>query len=722
MTTEERGTTAEPPDAAASGAEHASVAGSSHEGAERDLIDLFDALGGAAGSSGPHVWAPYANVNAGTVHGDQRVQNGPTEGAGTRRAARVHEGPVPESEVEAAAFGFAEPAWFGAARRKLDKKVLFLAGRPGSGRRTATLNLLRQYCGEGVPLQAMDSLTELDRWRPSKPTVGGYIVDGLFPARPLGPGVLGHVRSLLEKAGACMVIILPDDTALLRRLKQDLHIGPIMCEPPPPSLVFGSRLKAEVPDERERERLMSAVGDQVLGELLAPELVPTEVVELVTAIVAAGGDRTLLGDLTEQLSFRAEQEVPELVARLRDESDALAFLLAACVYEGLDHRIVKEEADRLLELSEGRLSAVLPVTDPQGGRNEERPNPQFVFRRSLTDLLDAIGASRQMPRIPARGMYTHSVEPVSFIRHRQAEAVLRHVWREYSQVSDLLVSWLSKVSRDNELTLPAGRIMGKAASWGGGRRALRHIGTLADSERTTSQMIAANALGIAAEDPLLVGEVRYRLENWSMAASPYRRRTTAYACAADFGLARPEFALRLLHTLLRGLQPGGRTEGEQLLLRLAVEEAILRLFQSGHEDLVFTRLLEWLKSEKIEPEQLLALFSGLLLSSNWFQLQLSRETSRSPLTIDIIRRALNTDDSFDKTCSALLRWSNQGLWDETASRSVENLFHELARSMRHGELRLFVEIDQQGTAGWAGREIARSALSSWRVGERWESA
>ncbi|MFI1825665.1 hypothetical protein ACH41E_04310 [Streptomyces sp. NPDC020412] len=722
MTAEERRDTAGSSDTTAPAPERPSAKNSSHQGPEHEPSDAFNPFDGAAGPPGPYVWAPYANVNTGAVHGDQRVHNGPMEDSASQRAARVHEGPVPESEVAAAAFGFAEPAWFVTAREKLDGRVLFLAGRPGSGRRTAALNLLRQHCGDGAPLQALDSVTELDRWQPSEPSVRGYLVDGLFPTRPLGPGVLGHVRSLLKKAGACMVVVLPDDTALLRRLEQDLHVSPTICEPPPPSWVFDSRFAAEVPDQQERERLIAAVDEQVLGELLAPELVPAEVVELVTAIVAAGGDASLVGDLGERLSFRAEQEAPELIARLRDESDALAFLLAACVYEGLDHRIVKEEADRLLELSDGRLAAVLPVTDPEGSRSEERPNPQFVFRRSMTDLLDAVGASRQMPRIPGRGAYAHSVEPVSFVRHRQAETVLRHVWREYSQVSDLLVRWLSEVSHENELTLPAGRVMGKAASWGGGRRALRHIGTLAASERMTSQMIAAHALGIAAEDPQLVGEVRYRLHNWSQAVSPCLRITTAYACAAEFGLARPKFALRLLHNLMRDTSTGKDAEAKKRRVHIATQQAILRIFHSGHEGQTFSRIMEWLNDNEIESDQLLTLFGRLLQSSEWFRQQISRETAHGHLAISAIRKALNTDDSFDSTCVALLGWAEQGRWDENASRAVEFLFHELARSMQYGELRLFVEIDQKGSEGWAGREIARTALSRWRNGEGWQAA
>ncbi|SEP97023.1 hypothetical protein SAMN04487983_1002300 [Streptomyces sp. yr375] len=698
---------------------------------EHDVSELFAALGGATGRLGaPIVYAPGGNINAGSVHGGQRVQNNqnnrnnPTDERRTRRAARVHEGPVPEAEVRAAAFGFAEPAWFPDALAELRRGLLFLAGRPGSGRRTAALNLLRERCGKDAPLRALDSVTELDRWQPADTSARGYLVDGLFPSRPLGPGVLGHVRSLLDEAEACMVIVLPDDTALLRRLEQDLHVRPVMCEPPPPSAVFGSRFAAEVPDQRERERLLTALKGPLLGELLVPELVPAEVVELVTAIVEADGDATALGDLRARLSYRAEREVPELIGKLRDDPDALAFLLAACVFERLDHRIVREEADRLLELSEGRLTAVLPATDSQGTRNERQPNPDFVFRRPLTELLHAVRASRQPRQIRTDGAYAHSVETVAFVRHRQAETVLRHVWREYGQLSELLVKWLREVNRDSELTQPVGRVMGMATSWGGGRRALRHVQALAESERTTSRLIAAHALGIAAEDPVLVAEVRYRLQRWSLAVSPHLRTTVAYACGAEFGLSRTDVALGLLHTLIRGVRTGdGHDEGE-VRVGMAVRVAILSLFQAGNEEAVFGRLWEWLTADESDPEQLLVLFAQLLQSPapQWFQRQLADETAQGRLIIDVIRRALNADGSFDMTCAALLRWADWGRWDETLARAVEHLFAALARSMRHGEFRLFVEMSERDTEGWAGHDLARNSIDRWRNGVQGEAA
>ncbi|MEV5885734.1 hypothetical protein AB0L74_23960 [Streptomyces sp. NPDC052020] len=686
---------------------------------------MIDAIGGAARAPGPFVYAPNANLNAGTVHGGQRVHNGSAHEGRRLREGRVREGPVPEAEVRAAAFGYARPDWFGTALEELKQGPLFLVGRPGSGRRTAALNLLRECCGQGAPLRALDSVTQLDRWQPTDASARGYLMDGLFPSRPLGPGVLGHVRSLLKKAKAHMVIVLPDDATLLRRLEQDLHVSPTVCVPPPPAMVFGSHFEAVVPDQRERERLLSALHQRhELGDLLVPELVPAEVVELVTAIVTADGDPNALGDLGARLSYRAEREVPGLMEQLRGDPDALAFLLAACVYEGLDHRLVREEADRLLKLSEGRLTAVLPGTDSQGAEKTERPNPDFVFRRSLTELLHAVRAVRQEREIRAEGTYAHSVEAVVFVRHRQAEAVLRHVWREYGQLSELLVEWLREVKRSSELAWSAGRFMGRAASWGGGRRALRHIQALAESERMTSRLIAANALGIAAEDPVMVAEVRYRLRRWSLAADFRLRTTVAYACGAEFGLARPDLALQLLHDLLRGARgrrdEEGHADDDKVLL--AVRVAILSLFQAGHEAEVFSRCVEWLGTEQGDRQQLLSLFGQLLQSPQWFVRKLADEAPESGQIVEMIRHALNAESSFEAACAALLRWADWGRWDETLFRAVENLFAALARSMQSGEFRLFVEMNEKGADGWAGLETARASLNRWRTGEQWEAA
>lgn len=723
MTPEEEERPAELPGPAATEPEPSADDEPPRTEAEPALSEVLEAIGGAARTPGSFVFAPYGNINAGSVRGGQRVHNGAVNGGRRPREGRVREGPVPETEVQAAAFGFAKPDWFPEALAKLEQGPLFLTGRPGSGRRTAALNLLRESCGEKARLRALDSVIELDRWQPTDKSARGYLMDGLFPSRPLSPGVLGHVRLLLEKNKARMVIVLPDDAALLRRLEQDLHISPVMCLPPPPSTVFGAYFEATVPQQWERERLLSALDQRhELGDLLVPELVPAEVVELVTAIVTADGDPDRLGDLGDRLSYRAEREVPELIAKLRGEPDILAFLLAVCVYEGWDQRLVREEADRLSKVAESRLTAVLPGTDAQGAEKAERPNPDFVFRRSLTELLHAVRAVAKEPEIRTEGSYAHSVQAVAFVRHRQAEVVLRHVWREYGQLSDLMVEWLREVPRSS--ARPVGQFMGRAASWGGGQRALRHIKALAESERAASRLIAANALSIAAEDPVLVAEVRYRLRRWSWAVDYRLRTTVAYTCGAEFGLSRPDLALELLDSLLLGAQGGHgeKMKADDSSVLLSVRAAITSLFQAGNETKVFDQLVKWLSEEKIDPEQSLLLFGELLRASPWLMQKLADETPEAALIIEIIRYALNTESVFEVTCAELLRWSEWGQWEEVRFRAVEKLFSALARSMRSGEFRLFVELDEKGADGWAGLEIARASLRRWRAGEQREAA
>ena len=109
-------------------------------------------------------------------------------------------------------------------------------------------------------------------------------------------------------------------------------------------------------------------------------------------------------------------------------------------------------------------------------------------------------------------------------------------------------------------------------------------------------------------------------------------------------------------------------------------------------------------------------------SPQWFQQHLADGSAEGRLIAEVIGRALNTDSSFDATRDALLRWADWGRWDASLFRAVEKLFTALASSMQYGEFRLFVEMDQGDTVGWAGRDIARTALGRWRSGEQGEAA
>ncbi|WP_307826652.1 hypothetical protein [Streptomyces pactum] len=687
-----------------------------------DLDDLDEVLADRPGSryAGARrivIHAPYGNINTGSVRGGQRVENiGAAAGPGGR-PVEAHEGPISALEILAAQSGFAEPAWFSAALSELATGVLFLFGEPGTGRRTAALNLLSRRTGGSMGLRALDSDVDLSTWRPTHTGTRGYLVHGLLPHHPLGPAVLANLRRLLGDADACMVIVLPDDPELVRGLARDLHVSPVRCVPPPPRAVFDALFTTAVPDRAERARLLGRLEPGLLDDVLAAELVPAQVVELVAAVREEGEDGPDAAGLRDRLSFGAEEAAPDLVKGLREDPDGLAFLLATCVFEGLDHRIVQEEAERLLAVADGRLDSVLRDGGADGDqgpaprRDTPRPNPRFVFRRSLDELMRKVGARSGPREIRTGSRYGYAVEPVRFTRHRQGEAVLKHVWRQYGQLPGLLTDWLNAVSgREPELAEPVGRVMGMAAGWGGGRRALRHIRELADSERPTSRTIAAHALGMAAEDPVLAGEVKYRLRDWSRSTSWRLRWTVAYACRTDFGISRPELALGLLRGAYRG------RDGEEYTVDRTVRHSLLALFAAGAPEAVFTCLAAWADRDEDGAELALGTLPLLLRRPLWFRENLLTVGENTARIVELVRRALNDDTFSDAMRGALLTWFRIATGDETERAAVETLVTVLAQEMRYGELGLFVEMDREGSADLAGRHIARYALDDWRNG------
>ncbi|MFI8454729.1 hypothetical protein [Kitasatospora sp. NPDC085464] len=454
-----------------------------------------------------------------------------------------------------------------------------------------------------------------------------------------------------------------------------------------------------------------------MDELLAPELVPAQVAELVDTVSRAGDEEPDLADLGQRLSFLAETEVPDLLSALREDPDALAFLLVTSVFEGLDHRLVRDETDRLLKLADGRLDAVFRPVDRDGDQGQgmrgetPRPNPRFVFRRSLDELLETVRAEYLPSEVREAEGYTFTVEPVRFKRHRQAETVLRHVWRQYGEVSGLLTEWMDDVpGTEPELARPVGRVMGLAAGWSGGRRALRHIHELARSDRAQSRRTAAYALGIAAQNEVLAGEVKYRLRSWSLNGGWRLRSTVADACGMDFGASRPAFAISLLRHCHRG------EEGDEQTVARAVEWALTSLFAGGNQVAVFRHLMEWASRPGRDGELALSVFPHLLLDPSWFQQQLLTETEFTDAVIAFIRSALNDDGRYGRTSLVLLEWCHRALRDETLQAAVESLLTVLAQGMRTGEFRLLVAVAGGGSE-IVGRDIAVWALEAWKRGE-----
>lgn len=120
--------------------------------------------------------------------------------------------------------------------------------------------------------------------------------------------------------------------------------------------------------------------------------------------VADNGDAVVTGGgLGARLSYRAEQEVPDLTEKLRGGPGALVCLLVTCVTRAWSTASSVRKQSRLLKLSEGRATAVLSGDGLPESRGTQRPNQDFVFRRSLPELLHALRAVRQEREIRSEG-------------------------------------------------------------------------------------------------------------------------------------------------------------------------------------------------------------------------------------------------------------------------------------------------------------------------------
>ncbi|MFJ2811090.1 hypothetical protein [Kitasatospora sp. NPDC087271] len=637
--------------------------------------------------TGPVIYAPHGNINTGAVHGDQRILN---EHAAHHedRHGHVHSGPIPPAELADAQSGFAEPDWFAGALASPGARLFFLAGRPGTGRRTAAVNLLLRLLlrrsRPGSTLWAVDGDTDLSSWRPRRGAAGGYLLDDRQAPRPLRLSTVHHLQQSLDSADAYLVIVAPDSPELVRALEHQLHVSPLRHQPPIPEVVFATRFAAAVPDPNERDRLLGGLAPGLLDALLVPELVPAEVAELATAVATSAGKSLTLGSLQERLVLLADSEAPRIVAELRANPHALAFLLAVCVFEGLDHRVVQEQAERLLGIVDGTLRTVPGNGDD--GSPQLCANPRFVLAWPWEELLHIVRAERTPPEIRTGPPHPQRLEPVRFTRHRQAEAVLRHVWREYSDLAAALTTWLEHVADTAELTAAAGRALGLAAGCGVGSRTFRRIEVLAASGRGADRAIAAHALSAAATDPALAGRVESFLNQLSWSHDPRLRGTVAHVCGTSFGRSRPDRAMELLLRVAQG--PGGEPS---LLVQRAVRPSVVSLFTSGSQPTVVRHLSSWLRRSEAAAELALRLFphllADLLTEASWFHREILAEGECMQPVVELIRRSLDHDGVFDLTCRHLVRWCRLA---PTGPRNgaVEILFRELARHQGRGTRRL----------------------------------
>ncbi|GHF23296.1 hypothetical protein [Streptomyces morookaense] len=675
--------------------------------ADRDFVQRYTNI---------HIWNRGFVSVADLVQGGQHLGTGGdglTAGVFAQtESVELREGPISAEQTALAMKGFAEPPWFAAAVERLDSRVVFLVGEEGTGRRTGALNLLQRYT-RSFDLRAVEADADLTGWDAGSTQARGYLVDGLLETRVTGLDAiaLDRLKAELRRADACMVIVVRTTPGILAHVGDRLHTEPVRVVPPPSRMVFDAWLAATLPGPGQAEAALAALPDGLLDEILKPHLAPAQVVEIVTEVVRTAQGETRAGSLRERLSFNAAERAPQLLGAVRGRPEDLALLLSTCVFEHFDQAIVEEEAERLLALAAGRLHA--------SGWDPEPDLPSaaggFAFARTQRERLTAIEAYRAREHVRSTSTYSYVTEPVVFVRHLQGRALLEHVWREYREASGLLVEWLRQTPAADGRADRAGFILGQFAQWSSGHRALEPAEELARSAKPGDWRMAARALGAASTHPVLATAIKARLRGWSRSPVVARRCTVALACATEFGLARPETALRLLHAVLTGAGE------ESSAVETAVRSALVALFaEEANRTRLITTLLQWSRSQSTAERRAASATVAQLLraaapsgeAGEWWTRHLLSDSTQSP-GLELIRTALMEPAAFETARAALLDWQRRAGTDPQRARVVEHLTDRLAPHLRGGVLRLFADLERAQPA--PGSRRAARALADWRA-------
>ncbi|MFI9201508.1 hypothetical protein [Streptomyces sp. NPDC053048] len=679
--------------------------------ADLDLTELF-----GGGERPVMVWNLTDSfvTLAGTVQGGQHLDARDGTAAGPpppHPTVERREGDIPAESTALAMRGFAEPPWFPAALAELGGRLLFLTAPVGSGRRTAALKLLHRHTA-GFALRAVDADADLATWTATSTTARGYLVDGLLESRVLALDALGldALRTRLRDADACMVVVTKDTPPVVAHLRDLLQRAPVRALPPPPRAVLEAKLATVFPGFERRQALLDTLPAGFLDETLQRSLTPAQVVEIATEIVRVAHGDVAPEAIGEHLSLHATDRAPHLLASVRGDAQDLALLLATCVFEHFDHALVEEEARRLLAVAGGRLDAVVPP--PETG-DTPAGNPGFVFRRSRHERLTAIEAHVADREVRTTSTHSYFSEPVAFVRHLQGRAVLDHVWREHRDAGELLVEWLRQTPDAQRRAERAGFILGQFAQWSTGPLALAPIERLADSDRPGDRRMAARAFGAASADPVLATAVKNRLRGWSRAASESLRCTAALTCATEFGLARPEVALNLLHTIVTARDDGSAAVDS------AVRRAVDALFaEPALRPRVIDALTRWSGAPGAAGRAACAAVAQLLKSAattreqgEWWSGHL--HSGDTPPGLELVRAALMEPTSFEAARAALLEWQRRADTDPGRARAVERLTDALAPRLRGGVMRLFADLERAYPA--PGSLRAARALAAWRA-------
>lgn len=537
--------------------------------------------------------APHLRSGRANVMGDTRV-SGDVVAGDKRVDVHLHEnplprlhtvGPLPTAELDYLAETFAPNRRYDELCAELvDRRVLVMRGRRGTGRRTAALRMLTQAGSKAGEVIALDPGTEPADFASHVQPAGAYVVVDPITSQD-GPLRDIHLNAVRRRIGddGLFVVVTAHDTVM-----EDVTARG--WEPPPAADITRAHLVHAIRrstagrpsgDGRVEDKARRLLELDQSVQYLAVGPSPREAADFARLLVeyAAGHCDD------EELSRYGRTSAEEITSRwfgeghrsdrttLRDK----AFLISLAVFDGLPYPLVAELGDLLYV----RLRAV---------EEPDRPAGYPVFGPSPADRLTLARAQEydDETNTPWGGL-TERV--VAFQNSSHWSAVLRHVWTSHPAVRGPVLAWLDALVRERRVfvRLRAAVASGVLAAADFGYAFDNFLNEWGSSPSPMQRQLAAWSLYTAAEHDV-DSAVRRLLSTWSGRHDPARRWTVARTYALLGGATAPSALRDIGRMAATGPEPDSA-------LRSALEQALEVLLQGPASVAVLERLVQWHETE-----------------------------------------------------------------------------------------------------------------------------
>ncbi|GAA1407927.1 hypothetical protein GCM10009639_57280 [Kitasatospora putterlickiae] len=390
--------------------------------------------GGSPRFGGDLIGGDQHTVSGGQVHGDVVTGHKTTiyqidYGIGSAFGTPLHSsGEIPDAELASLSAVFQDgPAFAQALDLLREQRVLILAGRADSGRRSAALMLLHRLGARRI--RNLDPDVSPAALLTGVEQAEGYLLADYTTsrARPLRRPDLDRLRETLARQGGHLVITAGRSTTF-----RDLPT--VDWEPPSPRAVLAAHLRRLLTD-RPTGRIEELLTLEPVEEFLAKARPVRELAEFAVPLSECSPAAAEQPALSEFGRGVVQEQVgrwfgdPELPLREK------AFLLSLAVFDHAPYALTAELADQLFRRLEaiaapGRKEGIPPF----GNSIEERLT---LARAELTE------ESEQTPWGPVPQRMASFVDP------RTPHTLLRETWTGHPSARPAIIAWLNTLATDS---------------------------------------------------------------------------------------------------------------------------------------------------------------------------------------------------------------------------------------------------------------------------------